>query len=739
VAVSAKEASGGPSETLEAAILSAFPEANPKAPGLVSLLTMAGHLARVDHPAREIVISVESLGEAALLTGRSSTTRLSSSRWLAEVIDPPPAFVSSTTEQAAALRSEIERYHLAGYRIIASISVRQVVVPRALELAARTVRKKAYDQRHLLFALLEQPVGKWPEPGKLITAEDLARAREHIVEKTGETPEKGEDMAAWREILAGSSKSPTGKAPLSPQAIDRLRAQRDDPSADDSLGRAVFAQVIADHIVDVRKTQSHGFDRAFMVHLDGAWGSGKSSVLLQVERNLKERQPPWLVVTFNAWQAQHIEPAWWGVICQIVSQVKHQLRGWKRWRFNTVWLWWKLRNDFAPLVLAGILIGIGLLLLFGGPLMARLADAFPFVAAPLGALLGWLGTYLGGVGTLKDTVGALTTIGGLASLGRSLFFGSAATGSAIEKLRDDPYAPVMKLFERLVAVAERPILVIIDDLDRCNADFVVNLLENIQTMLRRQSITYLAAGDRNWLTTSFEKRYADFRASLGSPAKPLGHLFLEKVFQLSVGVPNLSEGLADRFWKGLVNRSETPVADLKPSEAQRTQARQLLAGEGSEEGFQRQIEEAVDPLLKSALFSEAALRVASSEFAGNLESRYAGYGQLLERNPRAIKRLVTRLALNLSVLFLEARRFTPGPLARWTILEMRWPLLADALRECPDWLDDHDAADPAFASLLKTEAREVLGSDQGAHERLDGAALKALLGIPLPGEKAANA
>lgn len=702
-----------------------FPDASPKSPGLRRLFEGAEDLCTVNDKARELVFDIKALVGGAFLAARESKDPLDSAKWLTWSLEPEAHYLDGLIGKAISNRENVRQLLSKGYTPIPSTSVKSVVVPRALELARLTVKRDEFAQRHLLVALLELPPEKWPDIGYKVTPERLARARTRIVEMTGENPEPGEDMDAWKKIIAAPlPDQPSEKL----QAVDRLRTQRDDPAAHDQLGRRVFARVLADRITDARKDQLEGgYDRAFMIHLDGPWGSGKSSVLLQV-KDILQKNHGWLVVDFNAWQSQSIEPPWWVVISEFARQVRHQLRGPRKWWFSALWLWWKLRNDFAPLAFAAILIAFGLLLLSGSQLLSGLGIDLPSLLGE-GSLLGALsGAIFGDGDAVKGIVGLLTTIGGLTALGRTVFFGSSAAGQAVEKLRGDPYAPVMRLFGRLIAVAKRPVLVIIDDLDRCNADYVVSLLENIQTMLRREPITYFVAGDCKWLTTSFEKRYADFREPLGQLAKPLGHLFLEKVFQLSVGIPEMGGEAAERFWQGLVNREERGVAVTVPKQAEIDEAQKIIASETTEEGFKRRIDSTESPGLKRALQTEAAQRVGSSTFEGNLESRYAGYGMLLERNPRAIKRLVNKLALNLSVLFLEGREFTPGPLARWTIIQMRWPVLADRLRNNPHWLDDFSKADDRFGELLCNDVSAVLGSDNGADERLDTAALRKMLG-----------
>ena len=59
-----------------------------------------------------------------------------------------------------------------------------------------------------------------------------------------------------------------------------------------------------------RAPLSGGDDAAIIVHLDGPWGSGKSTILKLLKSRLEASQPQWLVVEYNAWRNQHRKPAW---------------------------------------------------------------------------------------------------------------------------------------------------------------------------------------------------------------------------------------------------------------------------------------------------------------------------------------------------------------------------------------------------------------------------------------------
>jgi hypothetical protein len=94
--------------------------------------------------------------------------------------------------------------------------------------------------------------------------------------------------------------------------------------------------------------------------------------------------------------------------------------------------------------------------------------------------------------------------------------------------------------------------VFIDDLDRCKSDYVVSLLEGIQTLFRQGSVFFIVAADSKWLQTCFELVYKEFKDSIGEEGKPLGILFIEKTFQLTTPVPSIPKDFKAAFWNQLI-------------------------------------------------------------------------------------------------------------------------------------------------------------------------------------------
>ena len=77
--------------------------------------------------------------------------------------------------------------------------------------------------------------------------------------------------------------------------------------------------------------------------------------------------------------------------------------------------------------------------------------------------------------------------------------------------------------------------------------------------------------------------------------------------------------------------------------------------------------------------ARAFQRMQSKELVGEREHFLAQYADLLEANPRAMKRLLNAYGFRRGFDIQSPHRSDPDALVRWTILENRWPVLADHL------------------------------------------------------------
>lgn len=723
--------------------------ANAKAPGLRRIIDETKTFIKVDDGRGELVVDKSTILLAALRVGlrRAHEKPNNSAFWLyswAEAIDGPGTQMLALPERPSLPGPHGQR----PYRVVLSRSVRDSVLPRAHELAEATVDRPLFDSRHLLFALAEQPARSWSDLSSLFPSDDrLADLRRHLVEHALALPERNEHVEAWQRLVApsvgsgGEPADPASSAPPPPR--EDLRIWSDTPATKDALERQAFAWVLAKRLreahaeglaLKIRKAEAHrrtgsirppesgGDERtdeaeeaeeaddipdagAFMAHIHGPWGFGKTSMLNFLRKELTRGERPWLIVDFNAWKHHRIRPPWWSLISAVYEAALRAPDIHENRRLRRIWWSWRLRADWGPFVLVVVLIAIG----------------------AVGAL--------GSADSTVKLVSGLITAGAAIFAGmRVLSFGSAKAAQAYVELKTDPYKPVVSLYRQLVGTIGRPVAIFIDDLDRCESDYVVELIEGIQTLLRAELVTYVVAADRKWICAAFQKKYRDFEREIGEPGRPLGYLFLDKLFQISAGLPSLSANVRETYWDTLIDHAPERGADDAPGLTEAA-AEARVRDINSMEGLQAVIEQA-DEAEKPALRAAAAVQITRKSATEQTEPRLRRFARYLEPNPRAMKRLVNAVSMAQARQFLEGRekeRVRLETLARWTLLELRWPLLADYLADNVDKVDlAAEGADTAgvpdhVAALLSDRlVREALS--HGMADGLDTRQLKALLG-----------
>lgn len=313
---------------------------------------------------------------------------------------------------------------------------------------------------------------------------------------------------------------------------------------------------------------------------------------------------------------------------------------------------------------------------------------------------------------------------------------------------------------------KQSLLLIVDDLDRCSGPQVVEILSSIQTLMRRSDpslrrwqrpapLVFLVLADSKWVTAAFEQEFGEFTDTVGDAGRPLGYLFLDKIFQLTVTVPSIPSDLLRRFLSenaGVpVEPGTAPDVGGSPTAirgehlAEPPEAAAMTPDEVSTRIDEATHDDALyAPEVQAAIARQSAdvrerLGVAqvrrshSPELKEATEHFLTKYHHYLDaRDPRSVKRLVNTWGVNRALVYscLNVPR-TKGrndALVRWTILGLRWPALAAVLRESPDQLveliepsfrrlagaDLSSRADPTFARLIQQQgALDVLWDTDG--------------------------
>jgi hypothetical protein len=647
----------------------------------------------------QFVFDQRALFNAIIADGIWNSEAGSSSLWLVQWLDAKGINVEALISEGGRERNRVlsdRKQYGSGHsnlEVVLTKSLAQEIIPATVQLARYTEARGQTHLRHLTFALITMCHIGWF--GSAFTAKMREELKEDLADRNSKTyPVEAE---GWKRVPSAFP------FPSEDRRAEFVPTLADAPALIDSLGRQVFAEVLAGRIKEVARSFSaksradiNAEDRAFMLHMDGPWGSGKSSVLNFLRGDLESSG--WLVVEFNAWRNQHRRPAWLPLILQARSAAVHQLSPWSPLVW-VVWLWWRLRMDWMPYLFAILLIAVAGLLAWWSGLGVKsnpLQDASEALKA-LGAII-------------AATISLLAVARGFA-------LGSQRNAEAYLETKSEPFRRIIRLFEKLVLAVHRPVAVFIDDLDRCDGSYVIDLLEGIQTSLRAAPIVYVVAGDRKWICSSFEKRYADFCGEIGTPGRPLGYLFLDKVFQLSTSLPQLSARRQSHYWRELLERgdSNSPGARLERQRLEK-EASVSLKGKTQHEDIQRVIEKTVDGSPeREAIIAAAAKQVTSPEALRATEHRLQPLAHLLESNPRSMKRLVNAYGLNHARAFLEGRNVSVEALARWTIIELRWPLLAEHFAH--NWpeisrgaLAPRDFSDSIRTLLSNAEVRAVIGT-----------------------------
>lgn len=460
----------------------------------------------------------------------------------------------------------------------------------------------------------------------------------------------------------------------------------------DHLGRRFLARALA-----MRLSSLKGTPETFIVHVDGPWGSGKSTLFKLLTCELKSE---YLVVEVNAWRDQQV-----GV------------------------QWWTLHNALRRSVVGAARIpALESLALWFGDIRARLAPFLMGLAVILavivgGALLADWNLQVGG--DVADSIGKILTLAvvgftGLTALSRYLLPASGRSARGFVEKSANPMDEVQRLFERTLRRAGRPVVFLIDDLDRCEQAYVLEFLEVVQTLVRPAlrrgpspghvlsgPYAFIAA-DGQWLRASYESHFDQSRL-IPVPGRTLGYLFLEKIFQLQIRLPSVSDKAKTAYYESLLRLNTNSSLPTPDDERRRKNAEALVDGARTGQDINEAAQSALgiqDHRTRTEVLGRAAVRLSEQSVSEGARHELSRFAPVLDANPRSIKLFVNSFGMLQTLRTLEGTRVNTTPLALWTIVEVRWPMLADHLRRHPDdisFAPDNKATPTEMQQLLLSQ------------------------------------
>ncbi|GAB4510253.1 MAG: hypothetical protein Tsb004_12750 [Allomuricauda sp.] len=466
---------------------------------------------------------------------------------------------------------------------------------------------------------------------------------------------------------------PSVNAPDMTETVDKIPFHLDRVVEKDKLGRDPVAKAFVNLIKKDIFTDE--LNDSFMVHLQGEWGAGKSSFLKLIAKHLCANGENWIVVEYNAWQNQHIDPPWWTLIDQIYRKSKSQLsctdgiKLWAQENKRRIWHytgWDKITGllVFFLFVVIFIFFREGIFQLFQtkegehGLVLKNLSDGVDLVLA------------------ICSLIGILYTFSRFITI--PFFINSSKEAKSFVLRASDPMNKVKRHFNSLVdninsKKNKRQLAVFIDDIDRCDKEFIVKLLEGIQTLFKEKRVLYMVAGDKNWIVKSFGKVYADFLSPVQNEER-LGEFFLEKAFQLSFRMPNISEESKKRYWKGILGVSgdsdNQPIEDIAElSNHQQEEIKTKLTNAKTrmtDPDFMREMEQEYN--LSEGSVSNMVIQEKNKD-SSDIRHLLNDFYDVMDANPRSIIRLANYYTMVRSTLIAERKKIDEQKIFRWLVIE----------------------------------------------------------------------
>ncbi len=473
----------------------------------------------------------------------------------------------------------------------------------------------------------------------------------------------GKNRWAYDDIMEKSDKKG--------QISIRVSAENDRPSVDDYCGFAPYVAAVAKFLANPMTSPP------LALSIEGSWGSGKSSFMKLLEKELERNAP---CVAFEAWRSRKEDSLIASFSRTFVEALRRRaplprrIRG-DLYLFARRFNW---REGWAPLAKA-----LGAAALLGGiaTLAALRIHADPEV---LGAFVDVFG-----VSELKD--GAQKTILTLLLNSSAIAAVIAAAIGAVQALKPVASAIAIKIdrfrkhpdlarqldlieqfqrdFKYIIDsyAPKQKIYCFVDDLDRCEAPRLADLVGELNALIAENpQVIFIVGMDREKVAMSLAAHFRDVapyaRTNEGNGgsgdevvlAREYGLAFLEKFIQIPFKLPDL-EG---PFVKSYIER--------------------LMRHEGEEDSR---------PEEKST-GEESLIEVVEGLESEKMIDLYASCAAFLGNNPRSIKRFINLFRLHCLIGY-ETGMFsaqageplTLEQLAKLIVILLRWPDILNGREE----------------------------------------------------------
>jgi hypothetical protein len=503
------------------------------------------------------------------------------------------------------------------------------------------------------------------------------------------------------------------KSEAEPEAIRyeiAIRALADRPSDIDLLRFSDYADALADFI------KNENTNKPLTIAIDAPWGMGKTTLMRMIKKRLGQQEVKTKkrdfcpTVWFNAWKYDQEESLWAALVLEILAEARKRLSIWER-----CWFWlslnWKRfdRGRLMRRMVKSLACILGLCLLGA-------------IALVIAALLG-LVTKVPALQITK-AVGVLGVLTALYTFGKEVH--NRIKASFDLSISEYVHAPnyeerigflveFEKDFKRVINVitdeGKWPLVVFIDDLDRCAPPKPVEIIEALNILLDAEHCVFVIGMDAETVAGSIEAKYEALKKYLGNASDPggltLGQRFLEKIVQINFRIPKAESTTVASFVEANLGQlvydqlEAEPKATEKELEKAIAEAEKLIKAEqrdGRSLDDAAQAVQASKPSIPKDIIGKAQKEVFAKSFDDSEEVRKAidNVIHYLGLNPRKLKRFINHFRLQTLIAsrrgLLETKAIELDLLAKWVVIATRWPVLVQGM-----------IAEESFVKSLKEE------------------------------------
>jgi hypothetical protein len=433
----------------------------------------------------------------------------------------------------------------------------------------------------------------------------------------------------------------------------------------------------------------------------------------------KDKNRKLLTVWFNAWKYESTNQVWAGLADAVMQQVSARLSPVDREKF---WLRLNLKRVDADKIRQrihqrilnyfwrGLRVwvfgyGIGLILSVSITLIGSFIQSS---LASLAKIVGW-----GGIGSLFLST-AISSVRKYRDA-KEKVEKEPAMVSLNEYLDIPDYRKELGFIhyveadlQRVLACIpneHRPIVIFIDDLDRCSPAKVAQVVEGVNLFLAGDfpQCIFLLGMDTEMVAAALQAAHKDMIACLPSDAGiPVGWRFMDKFVQLPFLIPPTEEVEVTRYTKSLFESNEALTIDPKIEEIASESAKHIFTrSDAADETLKLQSKLNLDEAQRGHLQEQLEAHVVQRKLDEGIET-FTDKNPEIQRvisvatsyfrgNPRELKRFINSFRFHYFIWWARRAQELESPsleqLLRWTVLSMKWPEVVRWLRRSggTDW------------------------------------------------------